>query len=271
MSERIANFFIVDTMIYVIILIYQDEIMTRPLLSTPPRRSEVNRRIDEAAHIIRSQGFALPPFSAWSPREWQAAGAEWDQARLARLGWDVTDFGLGDFSRFGRVLFTLRNGTQGDSLKPYAEKIILGRHGQRAPAHYHLRKVEDIINRGGGEVVLRLSPARGISKQTLVYRDGRQIPIVGEMTIRIQPGESVCLPPGTVHQFWGEETESGRIPLIGEVSSFCDDINDNVFFEDVARFMEIVEDEPARYSLCHELPDFHPNLPMHLRPEPTAV
>lgn len=24
------------------------------------------------------------------------------------------------------------------------------RHGQRAPAHYHLRKIEGIINRGGG-------------------------------------------------------------------------------------------------------------------------
>jgi D-lyxose ketol-isomerase len=271
MSERIANFFIVDTMIYVMILIYQDEMMTRPLLSTPPRRSEVNRLIDEATRIIRSQGFALPPFSAWSPREWQAAGAEWDQARLARLGWDVTDFGLGDFSRFGRVLFTLRNGTQGNSLKPYAEKIILGRHGQRAPAHYHLRKVEDIINRGGGEVVLRLNPIRGSSHPASVYRDGREIRIESETLLRIQPGESVCLPPGTVHQFWGEETKAGEIPLIGEVSSFCDDVNDNVFLEEVVRFPRIVEDEPARFSLCHELPEFQPTAPAVLAAEQIAA
>ncbi len=216
------------------------------------RRSEVNRIIDQSLEIIAEAGFCLPPFALWEPAQWIEAGSAWNQAREARLGWDVTDFGLGRFLQIGRVLFTLRNGIAGGTDKPYAEKIIVGRHGQRAPQHWHRRKIEDIINRGRGEVVLHLSPSQPGQK---VYRDGLAIPVNDLVKIRLQPGESLCISPGVIHQFWGEETESGRVPLIGEVSSFCDDVSDNVFLEDIRRFAAIVEDEPARYSLCHELPE----------------
>ena len=218
------------------------------------RRSEIDRLIEESLTIITLGSFALPPFAQWTPAEWQEAGSEWNSAREARLGWDVTDFGLGRFKQVGRVLFTLRNGSSGGTDKPYAEKIIVGRHGQRAPAHYHHKKIEDIINRGGGDVVLQLNPPVDPGQSASVFRDGREITIVANTEMRLKPGESVCLPPGIIHQFWGEETEPGEIPLIGEVSSFCDDIGDNVFFEDVARFVAIIEDEPARFCLCHELP-----------------
>lgn len=216
-------------------------------------RSDINRLICEAIEIFQAQGFALPPFAYWSPTDWHRAGNEWDVAREARLGWDVTDFGLGEFRKVGRVLFTLRNGRPEAKDKPYAEKIILGRHGQRAPRHYHRNKVEDIINRGGGEVVLSLSPADHLDA-AVIYRDGRKIPLASQTLIRLHPGESLCIPPGVIHQFWGEETETGKIPMIGEVSSICDDINDNVFFDEVSRFVKIEGDEAARFALCNELP-----------------
>jgi D-lyxose ketol-isomerase len=215
----------------------------------------INRTIREAISIFDEFGFHLPPFARWTPDDWKTADSDWDQARLARLGWDVTDFGLENFPLVGRVLFTLRNGVAQSGDKPYAEKIILGKHGQRAPSHYHRAKIEDIINRGGSEIVLRLGPPVDGSA-AYVYRDGRRQKVNRDLEIRLTPGESLCIPPGVIHQFWGEATASVPTTLIGEVSSFCDDLNDNVFFEEIARFAEIVEDEPAVFSLCHELPPF---------------
>ncbi len=225
-------------------------------ISKSLRRSEINHLIDESLAILKKAGFFLPPFATWTPDQWKAAGQEWSAARESRLGWDVTDFGLGNFKTIGRVLFTLRNGSSKSGGKSYAEKVIIGRHGQRAPSHFHKSKTEDIINRGGGDLVLRLDPPLDRSYADKVYRDGREILITSGLKIRLQPGESLCIPSGVIHQFWGEETECGKIPLIGEVSSFCDDVNDNVFSDNVARFTTIIEDEPARYCLCNELPQF---------------
>ncbi len=217
-------------------------------------RSFVNHRICEALDVLSASNFSLPQFAYWNPSDWRKAGPDWNAAREARLGWDVTDFGFGDFYHTGRVLFTLRNGRPSAKDKPYAEKVILGRHGQRAPRHYHRQKVEDIINRGGGEVVLQLSLSEECAENPVIFRDGQAHILTAPKEFRLHPGESLCIPPGVTHQFWGEETEKGKIPLIGEVSSICDDVNDNVFFEEVSRFIKIVEDEAARFSLCHEHP-----------------
>lgn len=73
------------------------------------------------------------------------------------------------------------------------------------------------------------------------------------------PGQSVCIPPRTIHQFWGEEDTGFRIDGVGytvsgEVSSVCDDLKDNFFFDNRTRFPPIDEDEPRRHYLCHEYP-----------------
>jgi len=76
------------------------------------------------------------------------------------LGWDITDFGLGDFAKFGLFLFTLRNGSPNNLAsgkgKLYAEKIMVVENGQVTPLHFHWFKMEDIINRGGGNLVIEL-------------------------------------------------------------------------------------------------------------------
>ena len=75
-----------------------------------------------------------------------------------RLGWDVTDFGRGDFRRQGLLLFTIRNGINNSEKysKPYAEKIMISRAGQVTLMHCHETKCEDIINRGGGKLIFEL-------------------------------------------------------------------------------------------------------------------
>ncbi len=113
------------------------------------KRSEINRCIKEAAAFFAENGFALPPCANWTPLDWKQRGTEADELRSCKLGWDVTDFSAGKFATLGLTLFTLRNGPADGSGKVYAEKIMFVRESQVTPFHYHVRKTEDIINRGG--------------------------------------------------------------------------------------------------------------------------
>ena len=90
------------------------------------KRSEINRYIAEAATLFATNRFALPPFAYWTPKEWRQLGDEAAELRTQRLGWDVTDFGSGDFKSCGLTLVTLRNGrsSRPETAKPYAEKIM---------------------------------------------------------------------------------------------------------------------------------------------------
>ena len=72
------------------------------------------------------------------------------------LGWDITDYGLGDFEKVGFALITLRNGNQHDPKykKVYAEKLLMLKEGQHSPMHFHWVKSEDIIKTNSYKVLL---------------------------------------------------------------------------------------------------------------------
>ena len=220
------------------------------------KRSEINTAIETAAEFFERMNFKLPEYASWPPDKWLEAGSEFDEVRDCMLGWDVTDFGGGDFKRIGRTLFTLRNGKHPGYPKVYAEKVIFNPEGQRAPLHFHQSKMEDIINRGGGSILIQVWRAGTDSKPSnepfpLSISGIRRSVKPGDI-LRIEPGESICLPSRTFHQFWGEE---GTGPSIsGEVSSVCDDRTDNFFLEKRERFPAIEEDEPPRRLLCSEYP-----------------
>ncbi len=223
------------------------------------KRSEVNAIMRAADDFIRGFGFRLPPFAYWSPAEMQARRAEIGGIVDARLGWDITDYGLGSFERKGLFLFTVRNGSEDDLRHGggmcYAEKIMISRQDQVSPMHRHVVKAEDIINRGGATLALKLynSDAEGAIDRTTdvtVATDGvlrTQGP--GEV-LRLAPGESVTLLPGNWHAFWGE----GGDVLIGEVSTVNNDLTDNIFAEELGRFSEIEEDEPPLHLLVSDYP-----------------
>jgi D-lyxose ketol-isomerase len=232
----------------------------------PLSRSRVETSITVAKTVFKIFKVELPAFAFWTVPNWEQAGAEYDEVRHCMLGWDVTDFGSLKFTEIGRTLFTLRNGNLGDRRYPknYAEKLILDPEGQRAPAHFHRTKREDIINRGGGNICVQLSCVdendQRVGGKLIVAVDGRRCPITSGDTIRLRPGESLCIPPRTVHQFWGEEGTGHRIDGIGytvssEVSSVCDDLTDNFFFADLTRFPRITEDVPRVHYLCNEYPN----------------
>jgi len=225
------------------------------------RRSEINRIVADGAAFIRTHGYLLPPFADWTPAEMKARRHEIDVIVTAGLGWDVTDYGKGEFDRTGLFLFTVRNGNaahlaQGRGML-YAEKIMISRRDQLAPMHRHVVKAEDIINRGGGTLCLRLfasAPDGSIddTRPVAVPSDGLMRRLGPGETLRLGPGESVTLLPGVWHEFWAE----GADVLIGEVSTVNDDLTDNVFAEPISRFSDIEEDAEPLRLLVSDYPSF---------------
>lgn len=220
------------------------------------KRSEINRAIAKAIDLTRSLNFRLPPFAYWKAEEWKNKSSEYDEIREAALGWDVTDFGKNDFQGYGFTAFTIRNGRLHamEPQKPYAEKIMISAEKQITPYHFHWNKREDIINRGGGNLMIQLYNSTPDEKfaDTPVKAsvDGRNFEVPAGTVLRLAPGESISLYPMLYHQFWSEEGTGGA--LIGEVSMFNDDSVDNRFYEPAPRYIEIEEDEAPLYCLCNE-------------------
>jgi len=211
------------------------------------KRSEINRILQDTADFVAHLGFALPPFAGWSPDQCRNQTESAKEVFDLGLGWDLTDFGRGRFAEEGLVLFTIRNGSPGGHpyAKTYAEKILVIQPGQLTLTHCHWQKTEDIINRGGGTLVMRLHNATDDDQLSdtpvRVVTDGvvRTLEPGGE--VRLAPGESITLPPRLFHSFWAD-SEGGTV-LAGEVSTVNDDRRDNCFYEPQLRFPEIEEDE----------------------------
>ncbi|MEQ6201534.1 D-lyxose/D-mannose family sugar isomerase [Sulfitobacter sp. HNIBRBA2951] len=221
------------------------------------KRSRINEIMSQADDMIRSFGFSLPPFAYWTPAEFQARKSVASALIDARCGWDITDYGAGDFDQMGLFLFTLRNGRlaelqQGKGMC-YAEKLLISRQDQLSPMHTHIEKAEDIINRGGATLVIELfgSDDRGefcADKGGQVLCDGVVRDYHAGEKLKLAPGESVTLMPGDWHAFWGE----GGDVLIGEVSTVNDDLNDNIFREPIGRFAQIDEDVDPLHLLVSD-------------------
>jgi D-lyxose ketol-isomerase len=219
------------------------------------KRSEINKIMRDAERFIRGHGFVLPPFAYYTPQEMRARAGT--AIHACRLGWDITDYGAGNFDAMGLFLFTLRNGRVADLAKGrgmlYAEKIMISRVGQLSPMHRHDLKAEDIINRGGGDLVIQLFMPAGDgsidrSAQVTVPVDGELRRLGAGGHLRLKPGESVTLLPGIWHAFRAE----GADCLIGEVSTVNDDLADNIFEAPIGRFATIEEDEAPLHLLVSD-------------------
>lgn len=222
------------------------------------KRSEINAALKKMEAMIETCRFPLPPFCSFTPKEWKTKGHEYDEIRDNMLGWDITDYGLGDFHSTGFSLITLRNGNvkMDKYKKTYAEKLLYLEEGQRATMHFHWNKMEDIINRGGGNILIRVynSDDKGGFSDTdvMIQSDGRTYTVPAGTQIRLTPGESLTVVPFMYHDF---EVEKGTGDvLLGEVSMCNDDHADNRFYEPMGRFPQIEEDEEPYRLLCNEYP-----------------
>lgn len=223
------------------------------------KRSEINAAIVKAKARLAEFNISLPFFGYMTPDEWKARKEEIGRIRERMLGWDVTDFGHGDFSRCGAVLFTVRNGDKNDKdyKAPYAEKYIIldDETDQEIPLHYHIDKTEDIICRAGGVLVVQMyakAADGGLDTESpvQVWMDGVLRTFKAGENIYITPGNSITLEPFTYHRFFAEKGKG--LLIVGEVSKVNDDDNDNVFLKPSERFTAIEEDEAPVHPLCKE-------------------
>ncbi|MBN1900376.1 D-lyxose/D-mannose family sugar isomerase [Candidatus Sumerlaeota bacterium] len=190
------------------------------------KRSEINRAIADALLAFERHHWHLPP----NPR------------------WDVTGFGLGDFNKYGLTLVNLTE------LPQYCEKIMYARCGQITPIHKHNSKQEDIICRIGVLAMQLYSQDengefREKDGDVSVLHNGEPATFQSGTIIYLQAGERVTLRTGSFHQFWPKS----EYCIIGEVSTYNDDVADNVFVnKNVGRFEAIEEDEPALFPLVSD-------------------
>lgn len=222
------------------------------------KRSELNQLMRDAVGFMKDMNFSLPPFATWSQTEWDSKSEEYQEILDHMLGWDITDFGYGDYRNIGLLIFTIRNGLFSDieHTKPYAEKIMIVKEGQTTPYHFHWKKTEDIINRGGGNLIIKMYNSTIVEQLDHLSPvnfncDGRSYKKPAGTELCLRPGESICIKHGQYHSFWGE-VGTGTV-LVGEVSCTNDDNIDNRFLEPTGRFPEIDEDEEPLYPLFSEI------------------
>ncbi len=219
------------------------------------KRSEINTYLAEALAAFQKAGFTLPPFGYLPYAKWSTRGHEYDEIRRCMLGWDITDFGSGDFLRIGLTLFTLRNGDPTDPAgKTYAEKLMYVRPGQVTPMHCHTRKMEDIIVRAGANLIVELwlpDENGGLSdRDVTVNMDGVRQTFPAGTRIALAPGQSITMARGLYHSFFAD----GGPCVVGEVSMVNDDNTDNHFLEACGRFPPIEEDAEPEFCLCFAYP-----------------
>lgn len=222
------------------------------------KRSEINQILKSAKAFMAEKQFVLPPWAYWSVSDWKKNKDDAQEIIKNMLGWDITDFGSGDFNKRGLFLFTIRNGKLNVDKKPYAEKIMIVEESQETPMHYHWSKMEDIINRGGGNLVIELFNSTNGTEfaSTPVHfkTDGISRTVAAGGKVVLTPGESICLEQGVYHRFYGE-VGKGTV-LVGEVSMVNDDATDNCFYESIGRFPVIEEDEEPLHLLVSDYAQF---------------
>lgn len=238
------------------------------------KRSKANEIIQYTIDKLKEAQFPLPPFAYYGPEEWKNLGEDEIEIVENMLGWDITDFGSGDFDKIGLTIFTFRNGNFYNKKKypkPYAEKMLYVMDGQILPFHYHWDKREDIINRGGGDLELTLyncspedfadqeggrngKPGTFLDTPVIASVDARNIEVPAGGKIVLKPGQSISLAPGQYHQ-WQGVPGTGDVILF-EVSTTNDDTIDNRFHTAGSRIPTMEEDVEARYLMFADYPEY---------------
>lgn len=218
------------------------------------KRSEINRALERAIAQLRHHRWALPAWADWTAADFAANPGTTRYLDAHQMGWDVTDFGSGDFLERGLTLFCVRNGLSSDTAdRPYAEKLLFIEEGQETPMHAHKVKMEDIINRGGGTLVIEfvwIEDGAETDRTVEVTVDADIRRLAPRQPLRLAPGESVTIPRGLHHRFYA--APGGGAVFAGEVSQTNDDKTDNYFLDPLGRFSAIEEDEPPLRLLWNE-------------------
>ena len=227
------------------------------------KRSEINDAIEYVMKACEDFKLPLPPMAYRTPEEWRNSTEAEREVVDNMLGWDVTDFGTGEFLKYGLTVYVFRNGSFHHPdvyKKPYCEKLLYVRDGQILPFHFHWYKMEDIINRGGGDLEITLWQSDEnedfTDRDVVVKVDGVETVVPAGGKIVLHPGQSVTLSPYQYHQ-WQGVPGTGDVMLF-EVSMTNDDHTDNRFKVAQDRIPSVEEDEPARHLMFADYENYVP-------------
>ena len=95
------------------------------------QRSEVNCLQREALRAFAEHRFALPPFATWNEAEWRNNPEAACYCHAHQMGWDITDFGSGDFAPRARDLPRPERRQGFSTEKPYAKPPVVPRSTRR--------------------------------------------------------------------------------------------------------------------------------------------
>ena len=62
--------------------------------------------------------------------------------------------------------------------KTYAEKLLVVKEGQMAPMHFHWNKMEDIINRGGGNVLITVYNSTDVGRILRTFKIKKNVEVM---------------------------------------------------------------------------------------------
>ena len=227
------------------------------------KRSEIDKILRRNISLISKMGISLPPQAYWDLKTWSQNRSSAEEMRRRGIGWDLTDWGSGDFRKIGLLLYTLSNGLI-DSIskkaidQPYAQKLLIAGKGQITPTHHHWSKMEDIIVLSGRGLKVKLNnvkPQRDeldLQNDVKIIRNNTWAIYPAGTIITLAPGERIRVEQNHYHKFWGHR----GIVLVEEVSTVNNDKEDNCFLpqDHVSRFPDIEEDKEPEHLLCIELP-----------------
>ena len=209
-------------------------------------RSEINALIRDAEGYFKAERFRLPPFAFWTPDDWAKPDGDISEIVDCGLGWDITDFGLGEYH-------TLRPPPLHDEKRPTREPegghredlLREGDHPRPRPALPGPPPLDQ--GRGHHRAGGRHDGRRGAQRdaedgsfkadtQVSLSLDGvrRKVRVLAPPSSST-PGESVTLEPGCYHLGDRRLRPSGW-DIHGEVSVVNGDVNHNRCGQPVGRF-----------------------------------
>lgn len=236
------------------------------------KRSTINKILKKDISFAKSHQVYFPDFASWTVDDWKNLDSKYREIVDNMLGWDVTDFGSNNFAKYGLVAFTFRNGnyTHSDIYpKPYCEKVLFLEEGQELPYHFHKLKEEDTINRGGGNLLIRVwnsTPDEQIDhkSEVTIVKDGEKLSVPAGTVIKLTPGQSLTATQRIYHK-WDVEPGTGEV-MAWEVSKTNNDNTDNRFFKPIPRIPEIEEDEEPYRLLFGDYPKWSKKLGFKFTP-----
>ena len=225
------------------------------------KRSEINQLITEGVVLFRKMGISLPPQAHWNLETWYEHRNLAEEMRRRSIGWDLTDFGSGDFSKIGMFNYTVSNGfidltTSKPADQPYSNKVKIVKEGQAYPRHHHRSKIEDNVVLAGTQFDIELhnvgpNDEVDMQNEVRIMRNNIWESYPPGATITLVPGERVRFEPRHYHRLF---VQQGMV-AVEEVSSVSDDTDTCWLPEDrVTRYPEIEEDQKPKYLLCSDLP-----------------